>query len=92
MQPSDLLAMAGAAAVPLAGLLWFMIRMSWNAAKRDAMIDGLARSLDLLKERVDDHDDLRERMARMEQSVHDVRGSLQRIESALRTRPATGDA
>lgn len=71
-----------------AGFAWWALKMSWAAAKRDAMLDGLKTALDELRRRVDEHDDLRERMARLEQAVHDMRGSLQRIESALHTRTA----
>jgi hypothetical protein len=79
MQPTDIIALVGAASVPIAGLIWWIVRMSWAAAKRDAVIDGLGKALDALKARVDDHDDLAQRTARLEQSVHDLRSTVQAL-------------
>lgn len=87
MDQETILKAIGAVALPAAGFLWFAIRMSWAAAKRDALVDGLAKSLDALKERVDDHDDLRERLARMEQGFHDLRNTLQQFLTAVTKRP-----
>ncbi|SMH60429.1 hypothetical protein [Azospirillum agricola] len=86
MEPQNILTMLGGAAIPTAGLLWFVIRMSWAAAKRDAVIDGLGKSLDALKARVDDHDDLRERLARMEQGFHDMKNTMHQVLVAVTKR------
>ncbi|PGH58242.1 hypothetical protein CRT60_09945 [Azospirillum palustre] len=88
MDQETILKTIGAVAIPAAGFLWFAIRMSWSAAKRDAVIDGLGKSLDSLKERVDDHDDLGERLARVEQGFHDVKNYLHQILTAVNKRPA----
>lgn len=87
MEQDFILKAIGAIAIPAAAFLWFAIRMSWAAAKRDAVIDGLGKSLDALKERVDDHDDLRERLARMEQGFHDLKNTLQSFLTTVK-RPA----
>lgn len=88
MDQETILKALGAVALPAAAFVWFAVRMSWAAAKRDAVIDGLGKSLDALKERVDDHDDLRERLARMEQGFHDLKNTLHQFLTAVTKRPA----
>lgn len=84
----DMLGYLGAAAVPAAGFALFAAKLLWAVAKRDGTIDALSKAVQALETRVAEHDDLRERMARMEQSMEEVRRVLDRIEKYLQVRPA----
>ena len=79
MSPTDLVPLAGAVLVPLAGAAWQVVRLSWQVARRDAMIDSLSAKVDALSARVSEHDDLRERLVRVETVLEAVHASVTRI-------------
>lgn len=79
MAPTDLVPLAGAALASAAGAAWWAIRLSWQVARRDAVIDSLSAKLDALAARVSEHDDLRERLVRVETVLEAVHASVTRI-------------
>lgn len=83
MSPTELIPLAGAVLVPVVGAVWWAVRMSWQVARRDAMIDSLSAKVDALSARVSVHDDLRERLVRVETVLEAVHVSVERIGQRL---------
>lgn len=83
MSPTDFLPLIGAALVSAAGVVWWAVRLSWQVARRDAMIDALSTKVDALSARVAEHDDLRERLVRVETLTEAIHATVERIGQRL---------
>lgn len=63
----------------VAGWLFTLGGFVWHAALLTATVRTLRARVDKLEVRLDGHDENGERLARLEQGMHDIRGILQQL-------------